>query len=167
MRIVLTLMLVLALACPLLAENDNDEPIAPRLDGLGEWHFDVTTESEDAQAFFDQGLRLSYGFNHAEAIRAFKEAARLDPGFAMPYWGQAFALGPNINDKMPHARELEALAAVGESGRAVVPGDGKGARPHRGASHPLHRRRERGPGGHGQGLRRRHAEALEEISERP
>ena len=115
MRIVLTLMLVLALACPLLAENDNDEPIAPRLDGLGEWHFDVTTESEDAQAFFDQGLRLSYGFNHAEAIRAFKEAARLDPGFAMAYWGQAFALGPNINDKMPHARELEALAAVGKA----------------------------------------------------
>ena len=108
MRIVLTL--VLALACPLLAENDD--PIAPRLDGLGEWHFDVTTESEDAQAFFDQGLRLSYGFNHAEAIRAFKEAARLDPSLAMAYWGQAFALGPNINDKMPHERELEALAAV-------------------------------------------------------
>jgi tetratricopeptide (TPR) repeat protein len=110
MRIVLTLVLVLALACPLLAQND--EPIAPLLEGLGEWHFGVTTESEDAQAFFDQGLRLSYGFNHAEAIRAFKEAARLDPGFAMAYWGQALALGPNINDKMPHARELEALAAV-------------------------------------------------------
>ena len=107
MRISLTFVLVLALACPLLAE-----PIAPRLDGLGEWHFGVTTESEDAQAFFDQGLRLSYGFNHAEAIRAFKEAARLDPGFAMAYWGQAFALGPNINDSMPYERELEALAAI-------------------------------------------------------
>ena len=125
MRIVLTLMLVLALACPLLAENDD--PIAPRLDNLGEWHFDVTTESEDAQAFFDQGFRLSYGFNHAEAIRAFKEAARLDPGFAMAYWGQAFALGPNINDQMPHARELEALAAVNKAAELSSQATGRSA----------------------------------------
>ena len=82
--------------------TENDTPIAPRLDGLGDYHYKVTTDSSEAQAFFDQGLRLTYGFNHAEAIRAFKEAARLDQNFAMAYWGQALALGPNINDPMPH-----------------------------------------------------------------
>ncbi|NND05664.1 MAG: hypothetical protein HKN87_04730 [Saprospiraceae bacterium] len=62
-----------------------DEPIAPKLDGLGDLHFAVTTESNEAQAFFDQGLRLVYAFNHAEAYRAFQEASRLDPGMSMAY----------------------------------------------------------------------------------
>ena len=53
--------------------------LAPLLDGIGDHHFAITTDSERAQRFFDQGLILSYGFNHAEAIRAFREAARLDP----------------------------------------------------------------------------------------
>lgn len=90
----------------------EDEPIAPKLSGLGDLHYEVTTSSDEAQAFFDQGLRLIYAFNHKEAIRAFQEAARLDPDFAMAYWGEALALGPNINDPMPHERELKALAAI-------------------------------------------------------
>ncbi len=109
-RLALIMTLVLGLAVVMVAEND--EPIAPKLSGLGDYHYNVTTSSEDAQAFFDQGLRLTYGFNHAEAIRAFQEASRLDPSFAMAYWGQALALGPNINDPMPHERELKALAAI-------------------------------------------------------
>ncbi len=92
--------------------GSNDNPIAPRLEGLGTHHYEISTASKDAQAFFDQGLRLVYGFNHAEAIRSFKEAARLDPTAAMAQWGQALALGPNINDPMPHERELEAVAAI-------------------------------------------------------
>jgi tetratricopeptide (TPR) repeat protein len=71
--------------------------IAPVLEGLGEVHHPVTTSSERAQLFFDQGLRLTYGFNHQEALRAFKEAARLDPDCAMAYWGWALVLGPNLN----------------------------------------------------------------------
>ena len=47
-----------------------------------------------------QGLNLAYAFNHAEARRAFREAARLDPNLAMAYWGQALVLGPNINALM-------------------------------------------------------------------
>ena len=74
-----------------------DGPIAPRLEGLGDHHMPVTTSVPESQAFFDQGLRLTYGFNHSEALRAFKEAARLDPANAMAYWGWALALGPNIN----------------------------------------------------------------------
>ena len=59
----------------------------------------------------NQGLNLAYAFNHAEARRAFREAARLDPTLAMAYWGQALVLGPNINAMMepndePHADEL-------------------------------------------------------------
>ncbi len=74
-----------------------DAPIAPRLEGLGDHHIAVTTDSPDSQAFFDQGMRLTYGFNHSEALRAFKEAARLDPANAMAYWGWALVLGPNLN----------------------------------------------------------------------
>jgi tetratricopeptide (TPR) repeat protein len=71
--------------------------IAPVLEGLGEHSRKVTAASERAQLFFDQGLRLTYGFNHKEALRAFKEAARLDPRCAMAYWGWALVLGPNLN----------------------------------------------------------------------
>ena len=77
--------------------------LAPRLQHLGTHTFQVTTTSEKAQAFISQGLNLSYGFNHAEAGRAFREAARLDPDCAMAYWGQALVLGPNINAAMDPA----------------------------------------------------------------
>jgi tetratricopeptide (TPR) repeat protein len=82
-----------------LAEDPRLAPgqIAPVLEGLGEHHHKVTTDSERAQMFFDQGLKLTYGFNHQEALRAFKEAARLDPDCAMAYWGWALVLGPNLN----------------------------------------------------------------------
>ena len=73
------------------------EQIAPVLEGVGENHLPVSTSSERAQLFFDQGLKLTYAFNHQEALRAFKEAARLDPGCAMAYWGWALVLGPNLN----------------------------------------------------------------------
>ena len=60
--------------------------VAPRLQNLGKHTFPVTTKSEKAQLFINQGLNLAYGFNHAEAGRAFREAARLDPDCAMAYW---------------------------------------------------------------------------------
>ena len=66
-----------------------DTPLAPELTGLGALHMPVTTPVPRAQLFFDQGMRLLYAFNHTEAIRAFREAARLDPELAMAYWGQA------------------------------------------------------------------------------
>jgi len=78
-------------------------PIAPVLDRLGDHHFKVTTNSPKSQYFFDQGLRLNAGFNHSEALRAFKEAVRLDPDNAMAYWGWALVLGPNLNLPMQAA----------------------------------------------------------------
>src|SRR5262249_40819491 len=71
-------------------------PLAPLYDGLGEHHHPVTTRSPLAQRYFDQGLRLHYAFNHDEAVRSFREAARLDPDCAMAYGGQALALGGNL-----------------------------------------------------------------------
>lgn len=89
---------------------NTDAQIAPVLEGLGDHHHPVTTASERAQQFFDQGLKLTYGFNHQEALRAFKEAVRLDPDCAMAYWGWALVLGPNLNlpmrsDVVPQAFE--------------------------------------------------------------
>lgn len=87
-------------------------PLAPRLQNLGVHAFKVRTKSPTAQRFINQGLNLSYGFNHAEAGRAFAEAARLDPTCAMAYWGQALVLGPNINSTMDAADEPKALDLV-------------------------------------------------------
>ena len=72
----------------------------PLFDNLGTLHHPITTKDPRAQQYFDQGLRLVYAFNHEEAIRAFEEAARIDPDAAMAYWGIAYALGPNINAPM-------------------------------------------------------------------
>jgi tetratricopeptide (TPR) repeat protein len=98
----------------------SDGSLAPRLMNLGSHVFPVTTHSEQAQAFINQGLNLAYGFNHAEAGRAFREAARLDPECVMAYWGQALVLGPNINAPMnakdePAAYELAQKALAMKS----------------------------------------------------
>jgi hypothetical protein len=69
----------------------------PLLAGLGDWHRRVTSSSPEAQRYFDQGLRLTYGFNHEEAARSFERAVALDPDCAMCHWGIAYAVGPNIN----------------------------------------------------------------------
>ena len=84
----------------------------PLYDNLGTHHFTITTKIPRAQQFFDQGLRLTYGFNHGEAIRAFNEAARLDPDCAMCYWGTALAYGPHVNAGMDSASGVAAYAAV-------------------------------------------------------
>lgn len=80
-----------------------------RLQNLGVHAFPVSTQNGQAQLFINQGLNLAYGFNHAEAGQAFWEAAKLDPALAMAYWGQALALGPNINAPMNPADEPRAL----------------------------------------------------------
>jgi tetratricopeptide (TPR) repeat protein len=89
------------------------EPESPPLyEGLGDLSWPVTTSSELAQQYFDQGLRLTWAFNHGEARRAFQEAQRQDPDCAMCYWGEAFVLGPNINAPMGDEAGSPALAAI-------------------------------------------------------
>lgn len=70
---------------------------AQPLDNLGSYSRKITTASPEAQAYFDQGLRLIYAFNHDEAARAFAKAVELDPTCALCYWGAGEALGPNYN----------------------------------------------------------------------
>jgi len=84
---------------------------APLFD-LGTWHHVVATGSAEAQRYFDQGLLLAYGFNHAQAIAAFRQAAALDPECIMAYWGIALAYGPNINFPMDSTAEQPAWEAL-------------------------------------------------------
>jgi len=86
--------------------------VAPRLQKLGNHKFPVSTKNAQAQLFMNQGLNLSYAFNHAEAGRAYREAARLDPNLAIAFWGEALALGPNINAPMSPDSEPKALEAI-------------------------------------------------------
>ncbi|WP_055442335.1 tetratricopeptide repeat protein [Lacinutrix himadriensis] len=85
----------------LLEDVDTTKQISPLFENLGNHAYKVSTKNELAQQFFNQGLRLTYAFNHAEAHRSFMEASRLDSNLAMAFWGQAYALGPNINDPSP------------------------------------------------------------------
>ncbi|GAA4858367.1 hypothetical protein [Luteimonas vadosa] len=80
----------------------------PLFETFGDLHRDIGTPVPAAQRYFDQGLRLAYGFNHEAAGRAFAEAARLDPACAACAWGQALVLGPNINLPMDPALAAEA-----------------------------------------------------------
>jgi tetratricopeptide (TPR) repeat protein len=70
---------------------------APLFAGMGDYHRPITTSEPAAQRYFDQGMVLAFGFNHAESIRSFRAAQRLDPSCAMCFWGEALATGPNIN----------------------------------------------------------------------
>ena len=80
----------------------------PLFEGLGTYSRPVTTDSPDAQRYFDQGLAFLHAFNHGAAIRSFQEAARLDPTCAMAHWAIALASGPHINYPVvpPPAAEL-------------------------------------------------------------
>ena len=70
---------------------------APLFEGMGDYHMPITAADPDAQRYFDQGMVLAFGFNHAESIRSFRAAQTLDPTCAMCFWGEALATGPNIN----------------------------------------------------------------------
>ena len=80
--------------------------------GLGTLHHPVSTRNPQAQAYFDQGLRLVFAFNHEAAMRSFQRAVELDSELAMAHWGIALALGPNINQPMSPVAHRAAYAEV-------------------------------------------------------
>ena len=117
---VLTILLVSAIACsrqpaPDAAATEGRPAAAakaPLFDNLGSFQHAITTSSPEAQRYFNQGFTLSYAFNHAEAIRSFRQAIALDPDCAMCYWGVAYALGPNINAPLTPEAAKEAYEAI-------------------------------------------------------
>jgi tetratricopeptide (TPR) repeat protein len=111
-RILSIAVLATALACSAKPASESTAPKAPFYDNLGAYHHAITTASPQAQKYFDQGLTLSYAFNHAEAIRSFRQALALDPECAMCYWGVAFAFGPNINAPITEEAAKEAFQAI-------------------------------------------------------
>ncbi len=90
-------------------QSDTKAPVFTGLDVL---HYPITTNSEEAQKYFDQGMVLAYGFNHAEAARSFHEASRIDPECAMCHWGFAYVLGPNYNAGMEADNYDRAFASI-------------------------------------------------------
>jgi tetratricopeptide (TPR) repeat protein len=93
-------------------ELDKAAKAAELLDGLGNHVHPISTKSERAQQFFNQGIALIFGFNHEEAARLFAQAAQLDPTSPMPHWGIALALGPNYNLPPMPDREEKAWTAI-------------------------------------------------------
>lgn len=136
---------------------------AQLFDDLGTHHRPVTTARPEAQAYFDQGLRLLYGFNHDEAARSFAKAAAIDPTCAMCYWGVTYALGPNYNVPMLEDRFAAAWEALELARRAAVH-----ATPVEQALITALARRHRGPAPHDAAaqapLDRAYAEAMREVA---
>ena len=95
------------------------QPPAPQtaglMPGMGNHRHSIATSSADVQRFFDQGFDLVFGYNHEEAVRSFKRAVELDPRAAMPYWGIAWALGPNYNLDVDDERAKQANEAMGQA----------------------------------------------------
>src|SRR5262249_48005591 len=93
------------------AASDATKPV-PLFTDLGTFHRPISSKNAMTQKYFDQGMRLLYGFNHDEAERAFREAARLDPACAVCWWGVALVLGPNINLPIDPDRNTRGVGAV-------------------------------------------------------
>ena len=90
------------------------------LEGLGDHHFPVTTRHPEVQRWFDQGLMLTFGFNHDAAERSFLKATELDPGCAMCWWGAALVLGPHVNAAMDPADNADAWTRL-QRAQALAP----------------------------------------------
>ncbi len=101
--------------CTSIYNPVNADVEIPALKGWGNYHFEITTNSDSAQYYFDQGLSMYYAFHNIEAIASFAKAARFDPQCAMAWYGKALALGPTINFSNSYKAPAEALEAAVKS----------------------------------------------------
>jgi tetratricopeptide (TPR) repeat protein len=114
LMLAVVVILVAAAAFYLYARKDDGAPpdLAPvganLLEGLGDYSMPVTSDVKEVQRWFDQGLALTYGFNHDAAERSFLKAAELDPDCAMCWWGASLVLGPHVNAAMDPANNPKA-----------------------------------------------------------
>src|SRR5215216_5126174 len=127
MKFVISVIVLTLSAAPLIAQpaRSDDGKFAVLIDGLGSYSRPISTKSENAQKFFDQGLRLYYGYYSPEAAASFKEALRHDPDNPMLYWGLALALGPIPNSRFyafPDDPKEEGRKAIAEARARVSKG---------------------------------------------
>src|ERR1700732_3456940 len=108
----LAIFISLAISAPAKDHGIGTAMPVTMMTALGDLHHPISTKNAEAQEFFDQGLRLIYAFNHAEAARSFQKAAERDPKLAMAYWGIAEAVGPNYNDPASEDRFQQAHEAI-------------------------------------------------------
>ena len=131
-------------------------------ESLGSYSYKITAASPQAQRWFDQGLRLVYAFNHNEAQRAFREAARLDPGCAMCFWGIAMTEGGNYNhptDADREKRALDAIKVAEERGARATPQE-------RALIDAVAKRHSADPGAKREALDRAYADAMRAVAQR-
>jgi tetratricopeptide (TPR) repeat protein len=155
------------IAAPALADHHHAHaPTAttppPLFDDLGALHHPITAASPSAQQYFDQGLRLVYAFNHDEATRAFKEAARLDPNCAMAYWGIALTLGPNYNLPADAEHDRAAYEAI-QKALALAP---KVSDAERAYIEAIAKRHSSDPNADRKALDTAYADAMREVAKR-
>jgi tetratricopeptide (TPR) repeat protein len=136
--------------------------MVPLYNDLGNLTYPITTAHPLAQRYFDQGLRLTYAFNHAEALRAYQEAQRLDPTCAMCYWGEAFVLGPNINAPMDEAAGNPAVTAIAKATELAA----RASAPEQAIISALTRRYARDPKAERAALNHAYAEAMAAAMQR-
>ena len=113
----LTALLLLSTTCigQDLINQDSELARAVLVEGSGTYSRKISTKNSQAQTFFDQGLRLAWGFYFPESIASYQEASRMDPDHPMPFWGMAHAIGPNPNSRyarMPDDPKGEGLKAI-------------------------------------------------------
>jgi tetratricopeptide (TPR) repeat protein len=134
----------------------------PLYANLGALSWAAGTANPEAQAYFDQGYRLAWGFNHAEAVRAFRAAQEIDPNCAMCFWGEAWALGPHINYPMDADAVPRALAVLDQARRAAA----QGAPEHAALIDALSRRYSTDPQTDRKALDQAYADAMEQVQAR-
>jgi hypothetical protein len=134
----------------------------PLLGTLGRFSRPAGTANPQAQAYFDQGHRLGWAFNHAEAARAFRAAQALDPSCAMCFWGEAWVLGPHINYPMDADANRRALAALDEARRLAPRAGGLDAA----LIEALSRRHSPDPNADRKALDQAYADAMEAVQAR-
>jgi hypothetical protein len=105
-RLIAVAVLSTLVSCAVVGTSER--PGAPKIDGLGNHTWQITTKSPEAQTLFTQGLKLVYAFDHRDAARSFRAALEADPACAMCAWGLAYALGPNVNNNNPAERKESA-----------------------------------------------------------